>query len=189
MSTDLDVISSATAIRKAIKEGKDISKTCPISIDEPIYNEDLYPYIRKLLMVSNRDDLKKIFMVSEGIENLLKDNAFKYDNYEDFMTNSISRRYTRSRIQRILMHIANQIKKEDILNLPENDYIRVLGFNEKGQEYLRQIKEDVHIVTQFKNLPEPYKSMEWKVNCLYATLLKDSNSYIRKELKGPIIIK
>ena len=87
------------------------------------------------------------------------------------------------------MHIANQIKKEDVSDLPENNYIRVLGFHEKGQEYLRQIKEDVHIVTQFKNLPEPYKTMEWKVNCLYATLLKDSNSYIRKELKGPIIIK
>ena len=186
-SSDLELISSATAIRKAIREGKDISKATDMVIDEPIFNEDLYPYIRRLLMTSDKKDLERIFMVTEGIENLLKENAFRYDNYEDFISNSISRRYTRSRIQRIIMHIANQIKKEDVSDLPENDYIRVLGFNKKGQEYLKQIKEDVHIVTQFKSLPEPYKTMEWKVNCLYATLLKDSNTYIKRELQSPII--
>ena len=188
-STDLDVISSATAIRKAIKEGKDISKTCPVSIQDPIYNEDLYPYIRRLLITSDKNDLKEIFMVSEGIENLLKDNAYKYDNYDDFITASVSRRYTRSRVQRILMHIANQIKKEDVAHLPDNDYVRVLGFNKKGQQYLKQIKENVNIVTQFKNIPEPYKTMEWKANCLYATLLKDPNAYMKRELQGPIIKK
>ena len=186
-STDIDIISSATAIRKALKDGKDISNTCPIEIPEPIFTEDLYPYIRQLLITSDKNDLKNIFMVSEGIENLFKDNAYKYDNYEDFISASISRRYTRSRIQRILMHIANQIKKEDVLNLPDNDYIRVLGFNEKGQQYLKLIKDDVHIITQFKNIPEPYKTMEWKANCLYATLLKDPNIYMKRELQGPII--
>ena len=189
LSEKLDVISSATAIRKALSAGKDISKACPVSITEPVYNKDLFPYIRQLLITSSKNDLKQIFMVSEGIENLLKDNAFKYDNYEDFINASVSRRYTRSRIQRVLMHVANQIKKEDVSSLPDNDYVRILGFNEKGQQYLKQIKEDVHIITQFKNIPEPYKSMEWKANCLYATLLKDSNAYMKRELQGPIIKK
>ena len=189
MSTDLNVISSATAIRKAVKQGKDVSMTCPIEISEPIFSEDLYPYIRKLLISSDKSDISKIFMMSEGMENLFKENAFRYDDYEDFIANCISRRYTRSRIQRILMHTANQIKKEDVEDLPENDYIRVLGFNHKGQQYLRSIKDEVKIVTQFKNLPEPYKSMEWKVNCLYATLLKDPGAYMKRELQGPVIIK
>ena len=179
--------STSTAIRKALKEDKDISKTCPIEIPEPIFTEDLYPYIRRLLITSDINDLKNIFMVSEGIENLLKNNAYKYDNYEDFISASNSRRYTRSRIQRILMHIANQIKKEDVSVLPDNDYIRVLGFNQKGQQYLKQIKEKINIITQFKNIPEPYKTMEWKANCLYATLLKDPNIYMKRELQGPII--
>ena len=189
LSADLDVISSASAIRKAVKEGRDISKTCPVDIDEPIFNEDLYPYIRRLLITCDRNDLNRIFMVSEGIENLLKENAFRYDSYEEFINSSVSRRYTRSRIQRVLMHIANQIRKEDVENLPDNNYVRVLGFNEKGQEYLRRIKDDVDIITQFKNIPEPYKEMEWKTNCLYATLLKDPNAYMKRELQGPIIIK
>ena len=187
LSSDIDVISSATAIRKALKEGKDVSLTCPIKIDEPVYNEDLYPYIRRLLLTSDRDDLKEIFMVSEGIENLLKDNAYRYSNYEDFIKASVSRRYTRSRIQRILMHIANQVKKRDVAALPDNDYIRVLGFNSKGQAYLKKLKDDLNIITQFKHLPDPYKDLEWKVNCLYATLFKDPEAYMKRELQGPII--
>ena len=188
-STNLDIISSATAIRKAIKENKDISSATDITIDNPVFNEDLYPYLRQLLITTDKKDLSKIFMVSEGIENLLKENACRYDNYDEFIEHSISRRYTRSRIQRILMHIGNQIKKEDVANLPADDYIRVLGFNEKGQQYLKEIKNDVNIVTQFKNIPDAYKDMEYKVNCLYATLLKDSNTYIRRELQGPVTKK
>ena len=188
-STNLDIISSATAIRKAIKENKDISSATDITIDNPVFNEDLYPYLRQLLITTDKKDLSKIFMVSEGIENLLKENACRYNNYDEFIEHSISRRYTRLRIQRILMHIGNQIKKEDVANLPADDYIRVLGFNEKGQQYLKEIKNDVNIVTQFKNIPDAYKDMEYKVNCLYATLLKDSNTYIRRELQGPVTKK
>ena len=188
LSVDINVISSATAIRKAVKEGTDISDTCPIKIDEPIFNEDLYPYIRRLLLTSSKDDLKNFFMVSEGIENLLKENAYRYGDYEDFIKACISRRYTRSRIQRILMHIANQVKKEDVLNLPDNDYIRVLGFNAKGQSYLKKLKNDLNIITQFKHLPGPYKEIEWKANCLYATLLKNPEAYMKRELQGPLII-
>lgn len=187
-SLDLDVIASASAIRKAIKEKRDVSMATPISIENPIFNEDLYPYLRNLLFTMPREDLQKIFMVSEGIENMLIKNAITYDNYDDFMKNSISRRYTRSRIQRISLQIMNHINKEDVDNLPPLNYVRVLGFNSKGQQYLKEIKEDTKIVTQFKNMPKEYKDIEWKSSLIYSSILKDSNEYIKQELKGPIII-
>lgn len=189
LSKDLDVIASATAIRNAIKNNIDISLASPIKINEPLFNEDLYLYLRQTLFTKSSKELSEIFLVSEGIENLLKENAIKYDNYEDFIKNSVSRRYTRSRIQRICLMIMNNIKKEDVNNLPDNNYIRVLGFNEKGQMLLKQLKEDVNIVTQFKNIPEPFKTIEWKTSLLYASIMKDSNSYIKRELQGPVIIK
>ena len=189
LSNDMDIIASATAIRNASRDNLDYSMATSITINNPVYNKDLYPYIRNLLFTMDNKDLSNIFLVSEGIENLLKENAIKYDNYEDFINNSISRRYTKSRIQRILLHIINQIKKQDVENLNELDYIRVLGFNSKGQEYLKQIKNDINVVTLFKNIPEPYKSIEWKVNLTYANLLKDSNNYIKRELQEPVIIK
>ena len=187
-SEEMDVIASATALRKAIKEHKDISYATPIEINEPVFNEDLYPYLRRLLMTTDSEELSNIFLVSEGIENLLKRNAILYEDYEEFINASISRRYTRARIQRILLHIANHIRKEDVERLSSPDYVRVLGFNDKGRQYLKEIKEDVNIVTLFKNIPEPYKDIEWKCDLLYSTLLKDPQSYIRRELQGPIIL-
>ena len=188
LSQDLNIISSATAIRKAVKDNLDISKTTPIKINDPIFNEDLYPYIRNILFTHSSEQLSKIFLVSEGIENLLKDNAIKYDNYEDFINNSVSRRYTKSRIQRILLQIANNITKNEVSALPDNNYIRVLGFNNKGQELLKSLKEDANIVTQFKNIPEAYKDIEWRTSLTYSSLLKDGQAYIKQELKGPIIL-
>ena len=188
LSDNIDIISSATAIRKAYKSNLDISKTTPISINNPVYNEDLYPYIRNILFTHSSKQLSDIFLVSEGIENLLKENAIKYDNYDEFINNTVSRRYTKSRIQRILLQIANNITKQEVSELPNNDYIRVLGFNSKGQQLLKNYQGNTKIVTQFKNIPEPYKNIEWKTSLTYSNLLKDSQSYIKQELKGPIII-
>ena len=54
---------------------------------------------------------------------------------------------------------------------------------------LRQIKEEVRTITQFKNLPDTYKKMEWKTSLLYSTLKKDPNAYLKRELQGPVILK
>ena len=185
---NLDIISSASAIRNAIKENKDVCKATPMLITNPVFNEDLYPYIRNILFTRTSEELSNVFLVSEGVENLLKDNAIKYDNYNDFINASVSRRYTKSRVQRILLQIANNIPKSEVSSLPPLDYIRVLGFNNKGQEYLKQLKGNMNIVTQFKNIPEQYKAIEWKTSLVYSSLLNNSNDYIKQELKGPIII-
>lgn len=186
-STDIDIISSATAIRKAMKENKDVSSTTPIKINNPIFNEDLYPYIRNILFTRSSKELSNIFLVSEGIENLLKENAIKYDKYEDFISNSVSRRYTRSRIQRVLLQIANNITKDEVNTLEDMNYVRVLGFNSKGQELIKQLKNNTKIITQFKNIPEAYKNIEWKTSLVYSSLTNEPNDYIKQELKGPVI--
>lgn len=186
--TEINIVSSATAIRNAIKKGLDISDTTPLEINNPIFNDAFYHFIRNVLFTRSCEELSKIFMVSEGIENLLKENAIKYDNYEDFINNSVSRRYTKSRIQRTLLHIMNNVTKQEVNELPEMNYIRVLGFNNKGQELLRQIKDgETKIITQFKNIPQQYKDIEWKTSLVYSSVLKDSQAYIKQELKGPII--
>ena len=64
----------------------------------------------------------------------------------------------------------------------------MLGFNEKGRELLKELKEETNIITQFKNLPEKHKEIEWKTSLIYASLTKDPQAYLKKELQGPIII-
>lgn len=186
---DMGVIASATSIRHAIKQHRDISCATSLTIDEPVFIDDLYPYLRNLLFVQSVESLKDIFLVNEGIESLLKKNAIRYDNYEDFINASVSRRYTKSRIQRILLSIINQIKKEDVAKLSELNYIRVLGFNDKGRMLLKTLKNQINFVSQFKNIPEDYKAIEWKSSLIYSSLFIDSNAYIKRELQGPVIKK
>ncbi|MDO4500659.1 MAG: nucleotidyltransferase family protein [Erysipelotrichaceae bacterium] len=186
---ELEEIASARAIREAVRNNLDYSIATPTQINEPLFNEDIYPYLQRKLLSSSVEEIRDIFLVSEGIENLLIKNAQEYDTYEDFVSHSVSKRYTRARINRICINILNNIKKEEVKDLEELNYVRVLGFNEKGREYLRRFRDDenIKIVTQFKNIPENHKKIEWKVANMYASFLKDRKAYLLKELKGPII--
>lgn len=186
LDKNIDIISSSTAIRNAIKEGKDYKKATSLNIEDPIFNENFYPYLRNVLFTNTPKEISEIFLVSEGIENLLIENAIKYDNYEDFITNCISRRYTRSRIQRIILQILNHITKQEVASLKQMNYIRILGFNSKGQEFIKSNKNKINYVTQFKNIPSDYKQIEWKTSLVYSIISKNQD-YILQELKGPLI--
>ncbi len=189
-STEMAPVASARAIREAIRKNEDYSLSTPLTISEPLYIDLFYPFLRHLLITLSEEELSHIFLMSEGIENLLKKNAQKYWDYEEFINASISRRYTRSRLQRILLHLLGHVTKEEEQDLEKEDYLRILGFNTRGQELLKELKkeEDIDIITQFKKLPEKQKALEWKMAQLYASLMKDPEGYIRKELKGPFII-
>ena len=129
-------------------------------------------------------------MVSEGIEKPLKDNAYKYDNYVDFLKNSISKRYTASRIQRICANILFKVSKQEIADLKPIPYLRILAFNTKGQALLKNLKKnnpELNIVTTFKKLPTAQKELEWKINSIYALVYKNPAALLKRELQGPYI--
>lgn len=190
----LETIASAKAIRNAIKNHDDNYQiACPLTIDDPHFADELYPYLRTLLLTSDIKELQKYHLVNEGIEKLLKDNAFKYDNYEDFINHSVSKRYTKARIMRTLTQIMMQTLKSEVSQIDDQPYARILGFNQKGQAYLHEIKkdEDTKLISQFKHIPLNMRSIEWKSDLLYASLLKKDkrDAFLKQELKGPIIIK
>ena len=190
-SDELKDFASATALRKALKEQTDISAYSPMQIKEPVFTEAFYPLLRTALFSSSRQELQNIFMVSEGIEKLLKDNAYQYDNYHDFLKASISKRYTASRIQRICANILFNISKQEIAELPKEPYLRVLAFNGKGRKLLKELKKNdpkLPIVTTFKKLPSLQKELDWKVNSIYALATKNPAALLKRELQGPYIM-
>lgn len=81
--------------------------------------KNYYPYLRLFLQMSSPGDLSRFFLVEEGIENRLKKNASLYDNWTDFLNASISKTYTKARIQRTCLFILLQIKKEDMAKFDE----------------------------------------------------------------------
>ncbi len=190
-SIELSDISSAKAIREAVKNDVDYHIATPCEIDHPVFIDDLYRDLRMKLLLSDPKELAKVHLVSEGIEKLLIKNALKYDDFKDFMDASISRRYTRSRIQRILIWLLADIKEDDMPRYKQT-YARILGFKKETQELLRFYKtNDIKLITQLKHIPDSYKDIEYKVNVLYALAHKDkdfSKYLLQRELQGPVII-
>lgn len=144
--------SSASSIRLNLDQ---IDKYVPdfVSIDKnKILDENnLYNYLKYQILNLSLDELKNIFMVDEGLENKLK-SIYKYNNLNDYISSLVSKRYTETRIKRMLAYILFNIKKNDINEIYNNkiDFIRVLGYSDKGKKYLNEIKKDVNIYTNIK---------------------------------------
>ncbi|RMA78548.1 cytidyltransferase-like protein [Metamycoplasma subdolum] len=106
-----EIYASATLIRSLLKEGKDVSNFCPISYKGPFKDiRDLYPKFQEIICTKSSEEIAKIHLVTEGMENLFKKNidAKSYDEFVDLCT---SKRYTKSRIKRVILYILLDIKK------------------------------------------------------------------------------
>lgn len=189
-------IVSASAIRNALRNNEEISKTTPMAESLKSthlnYMADFYPMIRSLLLTSDPQHLSKICLFSEGIENHLIKQAERYYNYDDFINNSTSRRYTTSRIQRTLVAMMTQIMQQEIDDLPPLNFLKVLGFNEIGQKYLRTLMDqEIKVITRFNKIPEVYAQLELKTAAIYALNMNPSeiDTTWNREFSGPIIRK
>ena len=92
--------------------------------------------------------------VSEGLENLIKKAANSCNTLDEFINIVSSKRYTETRIRRILLYSLLKITKKDMLASKKcTPYIRVLGFNDKGKKLISQISKanpKLSIITSVK---------------------------------------
>ncbi len=187
-------IASATAIRKALLRHEDVSHTTPMT--EVLKNSPLidfalfYPYIRLKLLTTPKEQLSALFMMEEGIENHLVKMAKIYNEFETFLNNAISKRYTKARIQRTLTHLMVNTLKSDLKQLPPLNTLRILGFNDKGRVYLKTLqKKEVKIASRYNQIPLAYRLLEYRSTLVYASVLENNerNQLIQREIQGPIV--
>ncbi len=168
---DKEII-SASNIRNKIKLKQDISLYTPrkvIKLIEDINMNDLFPFIKYKILTDN--DLSRYLTVDEGIENRLKEKILDSLDYEDFVKNVKTKRYTYNKICRMLIHILVGVPK-DINNLSNLPYVKVLGFNSKGRAYLRELKEDLEISL----IPIP-NSLQYKYELIAASIYSLVSKY------------
>ena len=78
--------------------------------------------------------------VSEGLENTIKSAASNCNNLTDLITAIKSKRYTQTRIQRILVCALLGINKKMMdMSKKTIPYARILGFNPKGRMLISEI--------------------------------------------------
>ena len=163
----IDEFASATAIRRLIATGEfeDLRKVMPKNsymmlkeqIDRGKYVIDIIKYEKEILYTLRKMSIKEISDlpdVSEGLENSIRNAANSCNNLIDFVSMVKSKRYTQTRIQRILLYALLGITKKDMQNSKKViPYVRVLGFDSKGKEMLSDIcniNPKIQLVTSVK---------------------------------------
>ena len=185
---ELEHHSSATAIRKALKENKDITNYVP-KITLPYlkdlhYIEDYFNLLKYKIITT--EDLSIYQTVDEGIEKAIKKEITNAKTYEELVTKLKSKRYTYNKITRMLLHILCDFTKQEAKTLNKINYIRILGFSSKGQKYLNKIKKDttIPIISKINRNKDPMLELEIKTTSIYALTEKNENNLIEKEYKN-----
>ena len=180
--TDQEII-SATNIRAKLSKNNKINKYVPNNVEKYIntINENLLFKLLKYQIVTN-DELNTILSVDEGIEKRIKDAALKANSYEELINLIKTKRYTYNRINRMLMHILVGLKKDDKQMYTKPQYIKVLGFNKKGQSYLNTLKKDLNIEVNSKINDNLIKDYELK--CAYIYQMLSNENVIEFEIKN-----
>lgn len=183
-------ITSATSIRESIKDNKKIKKYVPSYsykfLNNPIFLDDYFDYL-KYKIISTKD-LTIYQGVDINLENRIRKFINKSNSVNDLLKLIKTKRYTYNRLKRTLTYILLSIEKDNFNNL-DIEYIRILGFNEKGKNILNKIKKsiDVPIITKYDN---KYLKKDLNINEILSlnNKIKDKNKFIEKEYKEKTII-
>jgi len=169
-NTSNNKIISASNIRNKLKSNEDITSFIPKKVNNLIENltlNDLFPFIKYKILTDY--DLSRYLTVDEGIENRLKEKILEANNIEDFIKLVKTKRYTYNKITRMLIHILVGVPKE-INKLANIDYIKILGFNKKGRNYLHNLKDtEVALVPIPNTLTYKYEMLAAEVYSLVSS--------------------
>lgn len=167
----VDEFASSTAIRKLVprEQYDEIRKVIPTSsymllkeeirkgsfvLDILKFEKEILYNLRKMTV----SEIAELPDVTEGLEHVIKNAANSCNSILDLMDMVKSKRYTQTRIQRILLYALLGITKRDIANARKViPYVRVLGFNKNGREMLSEIcKENrrINMITSVKKFEE-----------------------------------
>ncbi len=129
------IYASASYIRKLLRSGKSAEKLLPYAPSEITYPEKLDRALLYKLRNMNAEQLRALPEVGEGLENRILSVARKFGTAEEVIDEVKTKRYTRSRICRILTCALLGITEE--LQTKTADYARVLGFTDEGGKMLK----------------------------------------------------
>lgn len=139
----------------------------------PVAIDDSERAILSRLRMLSAEDIKEAPDVSEGLENRIYNAIQSATSLEELYSIVKTKRYTHSRIRRIITALYLGIAPQDALH--KVPYIRVLGFNEQGREILKLAKDKASLPiimksSQVYELPEYGKhifDLECKATNLY----------------------
>ena len=162
---------SATALRKLLEEDLNWQNYVPDAVI-PIYKNAPWHTLQAgerailyRLRTMTDAEFEALPYGSEGLWRKFMKNARQYASLEEILSATKSKRYTRTRLDRMIMCAFLGLSAED-LNAP-TPYVRVLALNDKGREILLKARENGHFPNIGKKIEHPYQAIENRCDDLY----------------------
>lgn len=145
---------SGTALRKQLlkpERNRQLYSQLPylkeVSSHEYRNNWERYWLLLKYqLERSSVEELRTIYQMDEGIEYRFKKMLPQAHSFHDFIQLLKNKRWTWARLQRLCVYVLLGITKKQVEqhfeSIREPKKVTVLGFNEKGREYLKTLREE-----------------------------------------------
>lgn len=176
-------VASATAIRTMIMQKKNIHTVVPYETYEiierlteegkivsslKVFEKEIIYNLRKMTIT----EIANLADVTEGLENKIKQASNMTNDLDELIQKIKSKRYTETRIRRILLYsLLNITKKDMTISKKVTPYIRVLGFNKHGKRIISAIAENnpkIKIVVSVKKFLDTNRDMN-----LQSMMMKD----------------
>jgi len=135
---------SATRIRKMLKSNKDVKEMVPKNVYEELNST------KKFLSIDDFSDIFRYLIYSkdiemgEGLENRFRRFCGQHNLISDLLAEVKTKRYTYTRLQRIVMKTILNITKDD-MELYDTGiippYIKVLGFRKESEQLLSEMTQ------------------------------------------------
>jgi len=183
-------IESATQIRELLKNKKDVKDYIPEIELEYLNNlhfNDDYFNILKYKIITEKD-LSIYQTVDEGIDKLLKKEINNASSIDELIQLVKSKRYTYNKISRMLNHILCNFTKEKAEKFKQIKYIRILGLNIKGRNYLNKIKKDIDIPIISKLLREKDEMLDYELETTKIYDILSNENLLKRECEKIIYI-
>ncbi len=122
----------------------------------------MFKFLKYKLLMETKNEIIKIYDMNDEIYARIYRGVSKSKTYEVFLKEVKSRNFSIKRIERIILNILLNVTKKAVdFKL---DYIRILGFNQKGQEYLKQLKKNKKVFNEKSYMTEELGTFKKKEN-------------------------
>lgn len=136
--------------------------------------EDYWALLKYRLMTHTPESLRDIYLVKEGFEFKVLKEVKKAASYTQFVNQLISKRWTRSAVQRLLMAILGNVTLKEWQTyeqlFQETPSVRLLGFRQQtSSAYLRLLQRtsSVHVMTKLTQNTQKVYSLQQRMDTIY----------------------
>lgn len=178
---------SATAIRLQMQNSGAWQQYVPAKVRDIFATESLHctnagerAILAKLRCMTDAE-FEALPFSSEGLWRKLMHASRSQATLEDILTATKSKRYTRSRLDRMIMCAYLGITRDD-MERPA-PYVRVLALNNKGRSILREARKTGEFVNIGETRNEPYQLLENRCSDLYGLFATNTPDHAGQESK------